>query len=91
MAVLILSELLTNAVLSTQAHGCLDPVRMWMLGDRGSVLLLIWDATEATPVRVSATPGDERGRGLALTEALCAQCGFYHPAEPSGGKSCGRC
>lgn len=86
VAVLILSELLTNAVLSTQTHGCPDPVRMWMLGDRGSVLLLIWDATEAAPVRVCATPEDERGRGLALTDALCAQWDFYHPAEPPGGK-----
>jgi anti-sigma regulatory factor (Ser/Thr protein kinase) len=86
VAVLILSELLTNAVLSTQAHGCPDPVRVWMLGDGGSVLFLIWDATKPAPVRVSATPGDERGRGLALTDALCARWGFYHPAEHPGGK-----
>ena len=86
VAVLILSELLTNAVASTQAHGCPDPVRMWMLGDRRSVLFLIWDATARAPVRVSAAPGDECGRGLALADALCARWGFYHPAGHPGGK-----
>ncbi len=86
VAALILSELLTNAVLSTQAHGFPDPVRMWMLGDGGSVLFLIWDATMPAPVRGVTTPDAEHGRGLALTDALCARWGFYHPAEHPGGK-----
>lgn len=83
---LIVTEIMTNAVLSTQAHGCLDPVRMWMLGDRGSVLFLAWDATMPEPVLASAAPADEHGRGLALVHALCASWGFYHPAERPRGK-----
>ena len=86
MAALILSELLTNAVLSTQAHRYPAPVRMWMLGDGASVLILIWDATMPAPVRANATPGDEHGRGLTLVDALSVRWGFYHPAEHPGGK-----
>jgi anti-sigma regulatory factor (Ser/Thr protein kinase) len=86
IAELAVTEMTTNAVLSARAHGGPDPVRMWMLGDRGSVMLLVWDATLPAPVLASAAPDDEHGRGLALIEALCAEWGFYRPAEPPGGK-----
>jgi anti-sigma regulatory factor (Ser/Thr protein kinase) len=85
-AALIVTEMMTNAVLSTHAHGYPDPVRMWMLSDRGSVLFLTWDATMPAPVLASAAPADEHGRGLALIDALCESWGFYHPAEQPGGK-----
>lgn len=86
VAALVVSELLTNAVLSTRAHLCPDPVRMWMLGDGTSVLFLVWDATVPAPVQVSATAGDEHGRGLTLINDLCEQWGHYHPTEHPGGK-----
>jgi anti-sigma regulatory factor (Ser/Thr protein kinase) len=86
VAALIVSELLTNAVVSAQSHGCPDPVGMWMLGDGKSVLYLIWDATMSAPVLASATPSDEHGRGLSLVDELCARWGYCYPAEYPGGK-----
>jgi hypothetical protein len=84
---LIVSEMLTNAVLSTQACQRRDPVRLWMLGSSGaSVLFLVWDATRPAPVRRVTTPDAEHGRGLDLVDALSARWGYYHPAEHPGGK-----
>jgi len=87
---LIVSEMATNAVTSTREHGCADPVRLWMLGDGGSVLLLVWDATTPAPVPRVATPDAEHGRGLTLVDALSRQWGFYHPAGGLGGEPGGK-
>jgi anti-sigma regulatory factor (Ser/Thr protein kinase) len=86
LAALVVSELLTNAVLSSRAHGCVDPVRMWMLNDGANILVLVWDATMPAPVLATAAPNDEHGRGLILVNDVCEQWGFYHPAEDHGGK-----
>jgi hypothetical protein len=84
---LIVSEMLTNAVLSTQACQRFDPVRLWMLGSRGaSALFLVWDATMPAPVRRVTTPDAEHGRGLDIVAALSARWGYYHPADYPGGK-----
>ena len=85
-AILIVSELVTTAVLSTQAHRRPDPVHLWMLGDRASVMFLVWDATMPAPVLAHAAPADEHGRGLTLVNTLCARWGYYHPNEQPGGK-----
>lgn len=84
---LIVSEMLTNAVLSTQARHRPDPVRLWMLGSSGaSALFLVWDATEPAPVRRAAAPDAEHGRGLDIVNALSARWGYYLPAGYPGGK-----
>jgi anti-sigma regulatory factor (Ser/Thr protein kinase) len=84
---LIVSEMLTNAVLATQAHHRPEPVRLWTLGSRGaSALFLVWDATSPAPVRRVTTPDAEHGRGLDIVAALSARWGYYHPAEYPGGK-----
>jgi anti-sigma regulatory factor (Ser/Thr protein kinase) len=87
---LLLSEMMTNAVASVRKHGCPDPVRLWMLGDGGSVLLLVWDATMPAPVRSVTTSDAEHGRGLTLVDALSRQWGFYHPAGGLGGEPGGK-
>jgi anti-sigma regulatory factor (Ser/Thr protein kinase) len=83
---LLLSEMMTNAVKSVQEHGCPYPVRLWMLADGGSVLLLVWDATMPAPVPRVTTPDAEHGRGLTLVDALSRQWGYYHPAAQPGGE-----
>lgn len=84
---LIVSEMITNAVHSTQAHHRPDPVRLWMLGTTGTAaLILIWDATRPAPVRRAATPDALHGRGLGIVDALSARWGHYHPAGHPGGK-----
>jgi hypothetical protein len=86
-ATLIVSELVTNAMLSTRAERRAEPLRMWMLGSRGaSVLFLVWDATEPAPVRRVTTPDAEHGRGLDIVDALCARWGTYYPDGHHGGK-----
>lgn len=87
---LIVSEIATNAVTSTREHGCADPVRLWMLGDGESVLLLIWDATMPAPVPRATTPDAEHGRGLTLVAALSRQWGYYRPAGGPGGEPAGK-
>jgi anti-sigma regulatory factor (Ser/Thr protein kinase) len=83
-----LSELVTNAVTSTRAHCVRAPVRLWLLGDGASVLILVWDATVPvpTPGPAPAAPEAEHGRGLAIVEGLCARWGWYFPAGQPGGK-----
>lgn len=84
-ATLIVSELVTNAVLATQAAHCPEAVRMWMLGSaEASVLFLIWDATQPVPVRRVTTPDAEHGRGLDIVDALCARWGTYYPDRHPG-------
>jgi anti-sigma regulatory factor (Ser/Thr protein kinase) len=85
-AALIVSELLTNAIESTREHRRHDPVRLWVLGDRSSVLFLVWDSTARPPVLTVPAPGDEHGRGLTLVNDLCEQWGHYYPAEQPFGK-----
>ena len=86
-AALIVSELVTNAILSTQAAHLPDPVRMWMLGSSGaSVLFLIWDATDPAPVRRVTTPDADHGRGLDIVDALCTRWGTYYPDGHHDGK-----
>lgn len=84
---LIVSELMTNAVTFTREHQRPAPVRLWMLGSRGtSALFIVWDAGRPAPVRRAATPDAEHGRGLEIVGILSAQWGYYHPAEHPGGK-----
>ena len=86
-AAMVVSELVTNAMLSTQATRLPDPVRMWMLGRRrASVLFLIWDATDPAPVRRVTTPDADHGRGLDIVDALSTRWGTYYPDEHPNGK-----
>jgi anti-sigma regulatory factor (Ser/Thr protein kinase) len=87
VAALVVTELLTNAIQTTQKHHLHDPVRMWMLGERASLLFLVWDATDPAPVLVPATPDkDEHGRGLEIVNALCQRWSYYYPDEQPYGK-----
>jgi anti-sigma regulatory factor (Ser/Thr protein kinase) len=84
---LVLSELVTNALLAVQAASRPEPVRLWMLGHAETeVILLVWDAAGPVPVRSAPDPGSEHGRGLVLVEALAARWGHYRPAGQQRGK-----
>jgi anti-sigma regulatory factor (Ser/Thr protein kinase) len=89
-AELLASELMTNAL---QASECLPiradlaivpVVRIWVTSDQTSMVVHVWDASDAMPIRQEATPGDDGGRGLMIIEALSADWGAYRKAE--GGK-----
>jgi anti-sigma regulatory factor (Ser/Thr protein kinase) len=86
-ACLVVSELVTNAVLSTRTAGLHDPVRIWALGDGGGgALLLVWDATMSGPVRRAVSPDAEHGRGLTIVDALSVCWGSYEAERQLGGK-----
>lgn len=85
-AEVVVSELVTNAARISRADVPGAPVRMWLLADAASVLILVWDASQRRPVRVSAGEDDESGRGLLLVEALSARWNWFAPSQPAGGK-----
>lgn len=87
---LLVSELLTNAVCSSQSLEPVSPVRLWLLADKvaaeAHVLILVWDACPRPPVRIDAEEDAESGRGLLLVEAISDQWDWYSPSQETGGK-----
>jgi anti-sigma regulatory factor (Ser/Thr protein kinase) len=82
-AELLASELVTNSV---QASGRLRTtgtpvVRVWLTSDRESLVIHVWDASAAMPLRQEAGPGDDSGRGLTIIDALSADWGCYQEAD----------
>jgi anti-sigma regulatory factor (Ser/Thr protein kinase) len=69
-AVLMVSEMFTNAVL----HGCGDPqVVITLRGDRMEVQ--VHDDDTSPPVQRSAGPQDTSGRGLQIVDSLSEEWG----------------
>ncbi len=85
-AELVTSELVTNAVRVSRAEAGGVPVRLWLLADAASALVLVGDASPQPPERVSGGEDDEGGRGLLLVETLSARWNWFVPSEPAGGK-----
>ncbi|MGW7361877.1 ATP-binding protein [Streptomyces sp. NPDC054841] len=86
-AVLLLSELVTNAC----RHARVSPGReVWtrcVLGGDGATLRVeVSDASDALPCARVAAPDDESGRGLTLVAALADAWGAY-PRECGIGKT----
>jgi hypothetical protein len=92
---LVLSELVTNAVAATSAASWaagLPPVRLWVLGGPGlagdgEVMLLVWDAIAEVPAGPQAL-GElaESGRGLWIVQTYSTRSDFYQPRWEHGGK-----
>ena len=84
---LVISELVTNAVIASRALGAgPSPVRFWLLSDRREILILVSDASPHPPGRMSPTEDTESGRGLMLVEAVSKRWGWYRAAEAIEGK-----
>ncbi len=89
-AELVVSELVTNAL----CHGLLSaprmlgehPVGLRLLCTAPYMICMVTDPGPAGPVRVEASAGAERGRGLQVVEACSVQWG-WEPIE--GGRSGG--
>ncbi|PJM94874.1 ATP-binding protein [Streptomyces sp. CB01373] len=80
-AVLLLSELMTNAYRHAKAPGREIRARC-VLNDDGNLRISVTDANDVLPTPREASPEDESGRGLALVEALADGWG----AEPRPGR-----
>jgi anti-sigma regulatory factor (Ser/Thr protein kinase) len=88
-AELVVSELITNAVLASEAlrDSRPDPpvVQMWLSAKDGRVLIQVWDASEQMPRRGKQDPQADGGRGLSIVEAFSKSCGAYE-LEGGAGK-----
>ena len=58
-------------------------VRLWLVSDRLSIVIRVWDRCGEMPVRRDAGPDEVSGRGLLLVETLGKDWGAYREA---GGK-----
>src|SRR5882724_5415581 len=67
----VVSELVTNSVAASAGRRPSSaPVLVWLGSDRHCLLLSVTDASPLPPVWLNLGPDAERGRGLALVEAL---------------------
>jgi signal transduction histidine kinase len=83
------TELVNNAVQATEGiDGHLrdghvvpgrPPIRVWLRGDGEQLLIQVWDASPALPVKKNTTELDERGRGLVIVDELSERWGTYFP------------
>ena len=84
---LLISELITNAVLATRALDAPLPfsVLLWLHANRRRVLITVWDADPQPPVlKENIDRYAENGRGLMLVDTLSAHWGWYEPPVMGG-------
>lgn len=86
-AVLITSELVTNAVQATAEHdGNVSPpaitLRLTCISTR--LLIEVWDRDEHLPHREQSTGAREHGRGLMIVEALSLRWAYYRRPQAPG-------
>lgn len=89
---LLVSELITNAVLATRALDTPLPlsVHLWLHANRKRVLVTVWDADPHPPVlREDVDVWAENGRGLQILDVLSYRWGWYEP--PTMGGKCVWC
>jgi hypothetical protein len=68
----------TNSVAaSARLRPAAAALMVWLGSDGHFLLLAVADASPQPPVRLSLGPDAERGRGLALVEALSSRWGWH--------------
>ena len=83
-AELVVSELVTNAVLATTRTRRAVPVALYLAADPGRLTLLVWDASSELPVHRPHGDDSAGGRGLDIVQALSDRWGTQAPVR--GGK-----
>jgi len=73
-AVLVVSELVTNAV-KNSADGA--AVKLWLWTDGQRLLIEVRDSGPGIPLLVDPSPDEDSGRGLAVVASLCKDWGCY--------------
>ncbi len=77
---------MTNAVraserLRIRADLAVVPVvGLWLVSDKSSLVIHVWDGNDEMPVRRDAAIDEEGGRGLMLVESLGSDWGAYRKA-----------
>jgi len=88
VAVLLTSELVTNAVAASARHEEPAPaaeIIQTLRHQPGRIVIEVSDRNPSPPVVTDAGPDAESGRGLMLVQALSKEWSYYFP--PSGGKT----
>jgi anti-sigma regulatory factor (Ser/Thr protein kinase) len=78
-AELLASELVTNAVQASSQLKTLETpvVRLWLISDRISIVIHVWDGSDEMPVRQGADADKVSGRGLVIVDYLSSDWGAY--------------
>ncbi len=84
-AEVIVSELTTNAVLTSRREGW-PFIRLILTLDQGELAILVRDFCPGTPQPRDAGDQDENGRGLFLVQAMSGRSGWYLPDDGGPGK-----
>lgn len=75
---LVVSELVTNALLHARSEGrAAAPIRLEVVREPDSLLCRVIDGSVAPPTQETAGETAEHGRGLLLVDVLSAQWGWY--------------
>ena len=84
-AELIVSELVTNAMLASRPQGR-SFIRLSLTLDQGELGVFVRDYCRGTPQPTNVGDEDENGRGLLLVEAMSSRTGWYPPEDGVPGK-----
>jgi anti-sigma regulatory factor (Ser/Thr protein kinase) len=78
-AELVASELVTNAVQAAGRLKILETpvVRLWLISDRISIVIHVWDPSDEMPLRQDAGSDRVTGRGLVIVDYLSSDWGAY--------------
>jgi hypothetical protein len=86
-AELIVSELTTNALMTSGSSGGYPPViRLWLLSDTSRLVIVVWDGSLRPPALTNAPVAAEHGRGLQIVAAVSSDWGWY--GRPDIGGKC---
>ena len=76
MAMVVASELVTNALRASWEHYCAS-ITMWLWADGTNLLIEVWDGASSVPELQPLAADSETGRGLALVASLSHSWGYY--------------
>jgi anti-sigma regulatory factor (Ser/Thr protein kinase) len=74
---LVVSELVGNAVTASRELTESPPVRLWLQSDWSQVLVLVRDESPRSPLRITPSLDAEHGRGLMAVEGVSSSWGWY--------------
>jgi anti-sigma regulatory factor (Ser/Thr protein kinase) len=82
-ALLLVSELVTNAIQASQTVACLDPLSHPMVSLTAEfrdcrLVIKVWDGCPGLPVVQEADLTEDRGRGLLLVDVLADAWGHHN-------------
>ncbi|HEY5988364.1 MAG TPA: ATP-binding protein, partial [Streptosporangiaceae bacterium] len=80
---LVVTELVSNAVTASRALVAARPVRLWLRSNWARVLVLVGDESPAPPLLFAPGVDAEHGRGLSVVTKLSSGWGWY-PATSYG-------